>query len=79
MRAVVSSVLHRELAKLIDLPPNLVSAEIKLSVNEIVSVTCTYRPELKIGFAEPVTQRFGLHPINESEPGPGTAQPPQRP
>jgi len=77
MAVLPSRTLLAELSKFIDLPPNLVSLDLSLRTNEIAAITCTYRPELKNGFAEPVTQRFGLHPINE--PGPGTAQPPRRP
>lgn len=70
--------LHQILKPLLDLPPNLVSLDLRMRVNEIPIVTCTYYPEIQADATRaPVTRRFRLEEINE--PGPSTAQPPQSP
>lgn len=79
MTPVSSADFLQHLSKMLSLPSNLVRLQINMDVNQLVSVTCTYRPEIRNGFAEPVTQRFGLHRIDEPSPGLSTAQPQKEP
>lgn len=50
-----------ELKKLLGLPDHLISLDLHIRLNEIVTVTCTYHPEFNSD--EPVTKRFALSEI----------------
>lgn len=64
------------IAKIIELPPRLVAFDLRVRQNEIPTVTATFYPTAKV-IDGPVTKHFTLTAI--TEPGPGTAQPPQGP
>lgn len=60
-----SSALVTELRKLIDLPEYLLSLDLRMRVNEVVTVTCTFHANLRD--TEPVTKRFLLSEIVDIE------------
>lgn len=56
--------LLAELEKLIELPPNLISLDLRMAVDEVVTVTCTYHA-VRREYGEPVeveqvTKRYRL-------------------
>lgn len=71
-----SKAFYGELRKLLpNLPERAVAIDIRLRLNELVEVDCTFHPEA--GLAEPISKRFHLEEIKD--PGLSTAQPPKGP
>ena len=57
----------RELEKLIKFPPNLLSAEIRIAVDEVVTVKCTFMAEFVSDASEPTCKTYQLEEIEKKE------------
>ena len=60
-----SSALLTELKKLIDLPDFLLALDLRMRLDEVMTVTCTYHANLRD--TAPVTKRFLLSEIVDIE------------